>query len=350
MGILTTSNNNIYENNIFARTAINTDKIKSINGALALRPRIENVVDEICKLKYKNIYFMGIGGTYASSMQVVTYMEGKSELPVFYSNAAEYNTNGNKKIGKGTIIIFSSVSGTTYEMVKAIEKVKSKGCKVFAFIDKENTILGNMADWTIVYPMNEQLKFFMVANRLMYNNNEFPEYDDYNKNMEEHLANSLYEVEKAADSFGKAFAKEHCNDTMHYFVGAGVQWGATYSYAMCYWEEQLWIKTKSIHSSEFFHGMLEIVDKDVAVTLFICEDEQRDLGLRVANFLPRICGNYTIIDTNDYKEQLSNIKPEYRGSISHLVIRAITSRIDAYMEIECRHPMEIRRYYNSLKY
>ena len=31
-------------------------------------------------------------------------------------------------------------------------------------------------------------------------------------------------------------------DLPHYFVGAGNQWGATYSYAMCYWEEQMWIR------------------------------------------------------------------------------------------------------------
>ena len=27
---------------------------------------------------------------------------------------------------------------------------------------------------------------------------------------------------------------------------------------MCYWEEQHWIRTKSIHSAEFFHGMLAL--------------------------------------------------------------------------------------------
>ena len=59
-----------------------------------------------------------------------------------------------------------------------------------------------------------------------------------------------------------------------------------YSYAMCYWEEQHWIRTKSIHSAEFFHGkMLEIIDKDTPVRVFIGEDSQRSLSERVANFL-----------------------------------------------------------------
>ena len=68
---------------------------------------------------------------------------------------------------------------------------------------------------------------------------------------------ALVEVEKEADAFGEEFANRHKDDKIHYFVGAGNQYGATYSYAMCYWEEQHWIRTKSIHSAEFFHGMLE---------------------------------------------------------------------------------------------
>ena len=50
---------------------------------------------------------------------------------------------------------------------------------------------------------------------------------------------------------------------------------------MCYWEEQHWIRTKSIHSAEFFHGMLEIVDRDTPVTVFVGEDAQRSLSERV---------------------------------------------------------------------
>lgn len=60
-----------------------------------------------------------------------------------------------------------------------------------------------------------------------------------------------------------------------------------------------WMRTKSIHASEFFHGMLEIVDKDTPVTVFVGEDSQRELGLRVARFLPKVCENFTVIDTRD---------------------------------------------------
>lgn len=96
--------------------------------------------------------------------------------------------------------------------------------------------------------------------------------------------------------------------------------------------------------------MLEIVDKNTAVTVFLGEDEQRPLAERVAAFLPRICGNYTFIDSKDYAQYLDGISPEFRGSLSHLVTHAVTQRIDAHMEIINRHPVDIRRYYRQFDY
>ncbi|MBR5269090.1 MAG: SIS domain-containing protein, partial [Anaerotignum sp.] len=166
--------------------------------------------------------------------------------------------------------------------------------------------------------------------------------------MDQYLAKGLVEVEKAADEYGKAYAERHCEDPIHYFVGAGNHYGATYSYAMCYWEEQHWIRTKSIHSAEFFHGMLEIVDKNTAVTVFVGEDSQRRLSERVVAFLPKVCANYEVIDTKDYA--IEDISEKYRGHISHLVMHAVTNRIDAHVErINC-HPMPIRRYYRQFDY
>ena len=329
-------------------------QINSVNGGLALRGEIERVVDEIQEKGFDGIYFIGIGGTWASSLQAEVYMRGRSALPVYVENAAEFITTGNKRFTKDSIVIFSSVTGNTEEMVKAVEKAKEIGAKVFGFVDKAEAEIVKLCDWCISYPENEQLKFYMTANRLMYNNGEFPEYDRYNKEMEGHLAEALVNVEKKADAWAAEYAKEvyayvKANPDMpHYFVGSGNQWGATYSYAMCYWEEQLWIRTKSITCAEFFHGMLEVVEAETPVTLFMGEDSQRPLAERVAGFLPKVCKNYVVIDSKDY--ELEGISTEFRGSLSHLVMHAVNNRVDAHLEDEFKHPMVIRRYYRQFEY
>lgn len=78
------------------------------------------------------------------------------------------------------------------------------------------------------------------------------------------------------------------------------------------------------------------------------EDEQRPLAERVAKFLPRVNANYTIIDTKEH--ELKGISPEFRGTISHLVMHGVNNRVDAYMELFLRHPLSIRRYYRQFDY
>lgn len=326
-------------------------QIKDIEGALALRPQVEKIIDEVWENGFDNIFYLGIGGTYASALQAETYIKGKSNLDVSVQHAAEYYTTGNQRLTKDSLVILSSVTGTTQEVVEALEGIKKVGATLVGFIDKAASPLAEQCDYVVSYPNpgTEQIKFFMVADRLMHKNGEFADYDTYYAELEAHLPKGLVEAEKQADAFGLAFAEKHRHDPMHYFIAAGNQWGACYSYAMCYWEEQSWLPSKSITAPEFLHGTLEIVEETTAVTLFLGEDEQRPLAERVKNLLPRICANYTLIDTKDYP--VPGISEKYRGRIlSFLLMHAVTQRIDAHVEQLNCHPLDIRRYYRQFDY
>ena len=294
-------------------------QIDSVRGALALRTQIEEIIDRVWSAGLTNLCWLGIGGTWASCMQAHCHMKERSSLELFVINAAEYCAAGDRRIGAGTLVIISSVTGTTAEIVEAVAKARQAGACILGFIDQPDVPLASMVDYCISYAQ------FDAA-----------------------LPEALAAAEKAADTFGEEFARKHKDDALHYFVGAGSLYGATYSYAMCYWEEMHWIRTKSIHSAEFFHGMLEIVDEDTPVTLFIGEDTQRSLGERVARFLPKVCRNYTIIDTREYV--LPGIDDAYRPAVCHLVMHAVTNRIDAHLEALSGHDMKLRRYYRKMDY
>lgn len=251
--------------------------LDNVRGALALRGQIEAIVDAAAG-QCGNLCWLGIGGTWASCLQTTVHMKERSAMEVFALNAAEYNTTGDRRVGERTFVVISSVTGTTEEMCAAVEKLHAAGARVLGFIDKEDSPLARAVDWCISFPHNEQLKFFMTADRFMFLRGEFKDYDRYYAQLDACLPEGLAAAEKAADEFGRSFAKAHMNDKLHYFVGAGTLYGATYSYAMCYWEEMHWIRTKSIHAAEFFHGMLEIVDRDTPVTVFVGEDSQRELA------------------------------------------------------------------------
>ena len=75
----------------------------------------------------------------------------------------------------------------------------------------------------------------------------------------------------------------------------------------------------------------------------------RVLSERVAKLLPKICSNYTLIDTKDYP--VEGISEKYRGRVlSFLLMHVVTQRIDAHVEQLNCHPLEIRRYYRQFDY
>ena len=130
------------------------EAIESVQGALALRPQIEAVIDRIWEEGFDGIYFIGIGGTYASAMQVEVYMRGRSSLPIYVENAAEFLTTGNRRFTERSVVIYSSVSGDTKEMVRLVERVREIGGKIFAFIDTPGSTLTapDKQDYLILYP------------------------------------------------------------------------------------------------------------------------------------------------------------------------------------------------------
>lgn len=300
--------------------------VDRINGALKLRPQVEEVVDRLWDSGLRNICFMGIGGTYASALDAVTAMLESTEQEVYSVNAAEYNTTGHHRLGKGTLVVISSVTGSTAEMIDAVNRLHEAGAYVLGFIDNAEAPLAKLADTCITFAGEEQMKFSMVVDRLLWHEGKFADYDRFYGQMEQYLAEDLVAVEKQADAFGRAFAEKHVDDPLHYYVGAGALFGITYSYAMCYCEEMHWLRTKSIHSAEFFHGMLEIVERDTPVTVIIGEDSQRCLGQRVRNFLPRICGNYEIIDTKDYP--MPGFDEAFRGRLQNAILHRVINRMD----------------------
>ena len=82
-------------------------QIASVQGALALRSRIEAIVDGICREGYRNLCWLGIGGTYASCLQAEVHMKERSDLELFAVNAAEYLTTGKRGAWEGTVVVSS---------------------------------------------------------------------------------------------------------------------------------------------------------------------------------------------------------------------------------------------------
>ena len=321
--------------------------IEKEKTALGMIPQVEKIVDEVCQKGYSNIFYVGIGGTVTYAWQVESIAKSNSTLKLYVENAADFLAMGNKNFNKDSIMVIESASGDTKEVVAAVEYAHTQGVKVIGFIEKPDSPLAKMVDYLITNDGGTYYYWYAVTLRFMYNNGEFPEYDEFMaelKNMPEALA----DVQEKNDEKAKAYAERYKDEPLQYLMGSGNLWGWAYCYAMCIMEEMQWMRTKSISAADFFHGTLEVIERDSVVVLFKGEDNGRKLMDRAENFLHTICNNVIVFDTKDF--ELKGISPKFRGLVSPFVMSAACRRVSVHLENERKHPLEIRRYYRRLNY
>lgn len=327
---------------------------KVVNDAIALCPKIEKAVDTVCKEGYSNLFFIGCGGTYAHLLPMKYWMDSSSNIEMHAVIAKEFLLMGHKRFSKNSVCIFSSRSGNTKEIVEAAKFCKDAGARTIVYVSNDNTPICEYADYKVCSfaeddCLSEAIYTFqiMLISRFMKNNGEYPKYDQFMKEYAS-LAPYLLKGKELYEDRCAKIAADHKDMEYVMVVGSGMLWGEAYDYAMCILEEMQWIKTKSIHAAEFFHGTLELVEKGTSMLLFYGEDETEPLMERVENFAKTLTDDISVFNTKEV--ELPFTDPEFRKIVSPLVIYAITERLSCHLERVRNHPLTIRRYYRQFDY
>ena len=326
-----------------------------VNGAIALRPQIEKAVDEICEQGYSNLFFIGVGGTYAHSLPMMYWLETTTnKVEAHTVIAAEFMAMGHKAFSKDSVCIFSTRSGNTKEIVAAAKFCKEAGARTLVYVSNDNTPVCEYADYKFYSPAEdpnlcEAIYSYTICllGRFMKNAGAFDQYDLF-MNQYADLAKYLVQAKEKIDPFCQELAKKFKDVDYHMVVGGGMLWGEAYDYAMCILEEMQWVKAQSIHAAEFFHGLLEICEKDTSMILFYGDDETRPLMDRVMKFVKNITPHISVFDTAEVELPFS--EKQFRAIVSPLVTYAITERLSCHLEKERNHPLTARRYYRQMDY
>lgn len=325
-----------------------------IAGAGSLRSQIERIVDTVSTAGYENLYLIGSGGSYAAMWPYEHTIKGLSTLPVTSAIAAELVTSGDPRLGNKSLAVFSSLSGTTKETLAAIEYCAERGVTTIALTGDAESPVAKAADHVLVNYADDEtasesidIQLLLITMALLSRRGEFDGYERLADELHD-LTDVLIAVQKQADPIAAAFAARHVDTDYHFLAGAGNLWGFTYNYSMCILEEMQWIRTTRVHGAEFFHGSLELIEKDTSVILFVGEDKSRQLMDRVKAFTDKYSENTTIFDTADYA--LAGISPEFRALVAPIVIDAVTIRLSKHLESARNHPLTTRRYYRVVEY
>jgi fructoselysine-6-phosphate deglycase len=319
-------------------------------STVALRPQIEQLVDRLVDEGYQSLYLVGAGGTYAQMWPYEHLARRASTFPVRAAIAAELIVSGDALLGERSVAVFPSVSGTTDDSVRAIEYCRARGAYTVGFTGQPDSPVAAKVHTALLsepkaWPFDAQM--LLLTCRLLDRRGEFEGY----RKLADELANLpqiLLEVARQAEPVASAFAEAHQDTDFHFLTGAGNLWGFTYLYSMCILEEMQWLHTTRVHSAEFFHGSLELLEKDTSVIVFQGEDESRPLTERAAAFARRVSSDVTVFDTRDYP--LEGVSPEFRGLLAPLVLDTVMDRVSKHLERVRDHSLDLRRYYRVMDY
>ena len=319
-------------------------------SAVALRPQIEELVDQLLAQGIDNVLLVGAGGTYSQMWPYELLARERSTLPVRAAIAAELVVAGDALLGERTAAVFTSVTGTTEDVVRAIEYVKQFGATTISFTGQAGSPIATGVDHALVsepkaWPFDMQL--LLLIGRLLERRGEF---DGYTSLADElvNLPDALVAAAEQAEAQAAAFAEAHKDTDYYFLIGGGPLWSFTYLYSMCILEEMQWLRTTRVHSAEFFHGSLELLEEDTSVIIFQGEDRTRPLTDRAEAFAKRISKDVSVFDTRDYA--LEGFSPENRALIAPIVLDTVMGRVSKHLERVREHSLDLRRYYRVMDY
>ncbi|MGW0564060.1 SIS domain-containing protein [Streptomyces sp. NPDC003016] len=324
--------------------------LSQLASTVALRPRIEELADRLVDEGFDNLFLVGAGGTYAQMWPYEQLARRISTLPVRAVVAAELAVAGDATLGERSVAVFTSVSGTTEDSLRAVEFCRSKGARTVGFTGYADSPVARSVDVALVsepkaWPFDPQM--LLLMGRLFARRGEFEGYEELAGELAD-IPRVLLDVARQADAPAAAFAEAHQDTDYHFLVGGGNLWGFTYLYSMCILEEMQWLRTTRVHSAEFFHGSLELLEKDTSVIVFQGEDETRALTDRAEAFAKRVSHDVTVFDTRDYA--LEGISPRFRGLLAPLVLDTVMGRVSKHLERVRDHSLDLRRYYRVMDY
>ena len=314
----------------------------------------KKIADEIAKEGYKNIFFVAVGGTIAMMMHFAEIAKEYSSVPVYTAQAGELVLAGHKQLTKDSIVIMGSKSGDTKETVAAAKWCNERGIRVASMVIDPTSPLGKESKWCIPLATffgveYEYLNIMGVFYGLLANQGDFPKFDTFYQQIQDKLVDGLVNVQKNFDDRANAIAKKYWNTDYQMWLGGGELWGEVYLYSMCILEEMQWMRTKSVTTAEFFHGTIELVEKDVCVFLVKGVGKYRPIDDRAEAFLSKYTDELNVIDVAEY--MVPGFDKEFEALISPIVSTALLNgRLSKYLEHYSGHDLNTRRYYRQFEY
>ncbi|RGP35257.1 SIS domain-containing protein [Pseudotabrizicola alkalilacus] len=303
-----------------------------------------------------DIFYVACGGSYALMLPNQYAVERESSSIAGQAlNAAEFKARAPKRLGKGSVVILCSHSGTTPETVEAAKIARAAGALTISLTHVPGSPLDEASEHTINYthaPMSMSAEHSpAVLARLTFGILAAREGSKLVVDIDAGLAKIGGIVDKAIADQKEAiaaYAEAHKREPVIYTMASGANYGPAYSYAICIYQEMQWIHSACIHAGEYFHGPFEITDFDVPFVQLVGVGASRSVDERALAFAQKYSQRMTVLDAKalGVDEMPASVAEYLQPLVFSSVLRAYADKLaDAK-----GHPLSVRRYMWKMEY
>lgn len=325
----------------------------TIERALAQRAATREFITRALADGVREIIFVGVGGSFASSMHATFLLELlATRTKVTNRNAAEFLDAAPARLGQETLVVASSHGGNTPETVAAAELARERGAPVISVSSLADTPLGRIGDLCLSYgndrtitPAKQTLLAGLVAELLVQGDGAQPVgFDDALEALPRALHRALVAFEGRLADIAVALTDAQ----PVWVVGSGSGLGAAYTMSICHLVEMQWMPSAYFAAGDFFHGPFELLTEDAQLLVFAGEDPTRPETDRVMDFAGRVNRRPHCIDTANL--ELAGVPRATRGLVSGIALGVLGSRLLDHLESVRDHDHDLRRYMGKGQY
>jgi fructoselysine-6-phosphate deglycase len=324
------------------------------SGAVGLAPGIHEAIATSLRQGAENLFFLGTGGAGILMEPAARLLQLRSSFPVHLELPAELVVTGSVHLGPHSIAVIPSLSGTTKESVEALAYCKERGATAITLTGHADAPLARQADANFTNAAADDtssesfyLQSLVLALSLLHERGEYDHHAEVLQELQA-LPGLLLEVKRGFEGRAEELADQIQDEPYHIITGAGSTWPEAFYYGMCILEEMQWIRTRPVHASDFFHGTLELVERDTSVIVLKGEDASRPLAERVERFAAAYTDKLSVFDSASFP--LPGISDGVRALVSPVVLATVLERVSAHLEVKRDHPLTTRRYYRRVAY
>ncbi|MCL2687292.1 MAG: SIS domain-containing protein [Methanobrevibacter sp.] len=266
---------------------------------------MEKIADKLSKVN--RIYLVGCGSSLSTAYSAKDALEMVTNLDIDVFTGYEFYYN--KKLdNENSAAIFTSQSGETIDTLTALKRANELGIYTVAISNEEDSSMIKEADDSVITRCGKEeailgTKTYVTQLSslyyLLFSASDYEKTDEILKELQT-IPDLMQEIIEKTEEENKKLAYELKDEDIFYCIGSGPNYGLTYKLAMTMLMEGVLKHSCPLYSSEFRHGLIERLEKDVPIIILDSEYPSDEITQKAIDFSNKVKAKTLVFKLQDY--------------------------------------------------